>query len=82
MWAYPRVMTTRDSHVGVAPRFPHVDVAGTRWPLYKLEAIVVGVVVLLGAFVVLGSLEPAVLTAAAVALTVWWGRRVHLRRDV
>ncbi|NLE80170.1 MAG: hypothetical protein GX610_11415 [Rhodococcus sp.] len=75
-------MTTSDSHVGRSTRLPHVDVAGTRWPLYKLEALMVGVVTLLGAIAVLGSLEPAVLIASAVAVTVWWGRRIHLRRSV
>lgn len=56
------------------------DVAGTRWPLHKLESVAAWLVVLVVVFAMVGSVEPAVLTATAVALTVWWGRRTHLGR--
>ncbi len=54
-------------------RDSHIDIAGTAWPLYKLEALAVGFVVL----VVAGLSSPAphssaVLTAAAATVVVWW----------
>lgn len=56
------------------------DIAGTRWPLHKLESVATGLVIFVVVFTMVGSLEPAALTATAVALAVWWGRRTCLRR--
>ena len=63
-------MTTRDE----------VLIAGVPWPVYKLVALVVGVVVLVAVGVVTTSAGPAVLTAAAAATAVWLGLRVSASR--
>ncbi|KAA0021014.1 hypothetical protein [Antrihabitans cavernicola] len=55
--------TTRQSRV--------VDIAGTAWPLYKIEALVVGLLVFVVAVVVVQSLQVAVLSSAAIAAVVW-----------
>lgn len=55
-----------------------VDIAGTAWPLYKLEALAVGLVALLLVLTVTQVLQTAVLTAAGAATAVWWVRRVML----
>lgn len=61
-----------------APRSAHtVDLAGTAWPLYKLEALVVGVLVFVVLLATTATLQPAVLTAAAATVVVWWVRRRH-----
>ncbi|WP_137723829.1 hypothetical protein [Prescottella subtropica] len=57
-----------------------VDIAGTAWPLYKLEAVASALVVFVLALAVTQVLQTAVLTAAAVAVAVWWVRRVVLTR--
>ncbi len=53
------------------PRPAAVDIAGTAWPIYKLEAIAAGLVVFFVALVVLQSLQIAVLGAAVIATAVW-----------
>jgi hypothetical protein len=63
-------MTTRDE----------VLIAGVPWPVSKLVALVVGVVVLVAVGVVTASAGPAVLTAAAAATAVWLGMRVAATR--
>lgn len=72
--------TTPYGRAGQDTYTPGVDIAGTRWPLYKLEAMVVGVLVLVGCLAVLRSFEPAVLAATSAAVVVWWARRAHLSR--
>ncbi|MFK4359295.1 hypothetical protein [Rhodococcus sp. 27YEA6] len=57
-----------------------VDLAGTRWPLYKIEALVVGFVLFVVAGAVTQSMQVAVLTAATAAVVTWWVRRVHYSR--
>ncbi|MGW6336212.1 hypothetical protein [Nocardia rhamnosiphila] len=58
-----------------------VDIAGSRWPVYKLEALVFGLLVFLVAAVVLGSVQTGVLVGAAVGVLLWsagwwrWARR-------
>jgi hypothetical protein len=56
-----------------------VLIAGVPWPVYKLVALAVGVVVLLVVGLVTASAAPAVLSAAASAAVVWAGLRVALR---
>lgn len=58
-----------------------VDLAGTAWPLYKLEALAAGLLVFVLVLAVTQVLQPAVLTAAGVTVIVWWGRRVMLARQ-
>ncbi|WP_278265599.1 hypothetical protein [Nocardia sp. AG03] len=48
-----------------------VDIAGSAWPIYKLEALVAGFVVGAVLLLVLGSPQAAVLVAAAVAALRW-----------
>lgn len=55
-----------------------VDLAGAAWPLYKLEAIAAAVLTFLLVLIVAQSLQASVLTAAGVAVVVWWVRRAML----
>ncbi|WP_039823807.1 hypothetical protein [Nocardia testacea] len=48
-----------------------VDIAGSRWPVYKLEALVMGLLVFLVAAAVLGSTQAGVLLGAAVGAVLW-----------
>ncbi|PXX62387.1 hypothetical protein DFR70_107255 [Nocardia tenerifensis] len=48
-----------------------VDIAGTAWPLYKLEALAAALVTCLILAVITGSPQVAVLVAAAVGATRW-----------
>ncbi|HEY5853829.1 MAG TPA: hypothetical protein VIW24_07180 [Aldersonia sp.] len=48
-----------------------VDVAGTVWPLFKLEAIAVAAVVFLLTLLIVSSLQVAVLGGAAAGTVVW-----------
>ncbi|WP_420880478.1 hypothetical protein [Rhodococcus sp. (in: high G+C Gram-positive bacteria)] len=57
-----------------------VDLAGTAWPLYKLEALAAGLVVFVLVLAVTQVLQAAVLSAAGVAVAVWWARRITLGR--
>src|SRR5574340_540356 len=53
----------RDGHDSSVPThgIPGVDLAGTNWPLYKLEALAAGVAVLVGALLVTGTAQTAVI---------------------
>lgn len=58
-----------------------VDLAGTAWPLYKLEALAVGVLVFLGTLALampfqIAALQTAVLAGAAVTVVLWWTLRI------
>ncbi|RVW09018.1 hypothetical protein EGT67_12700 [Prescottella agglutinans] len=55
-----------------------VDIAGTAWPLYKLEAIAAALAIFVLVLAVTQVLQTAVLTAAGAAVVVWWVRRVML----
>ncbi|MFQ6393919.1 hypothetical protein ACLMAJ_10710 [Nocardia sp. KC 131] len=57
-----------------------VDIAGTAWPTYKLEALAAGLVTCLILAVITGSLQVAVLVAAAVAGARWIGGLAGKRR--
>lgn len=48
-----------------------VEVAGTVWPLFKLEALAVAVVVFLLTLVIVSTLQVAVLGGAAAGTVVW-----------
>ncbi|MEV6226020.1 hypothetical protein AB0M13_30615 [Nocardia fluminea] len=48
-----------------------VDIAGSAWPVYKLEALVVALVVGALLLLIIGSPQVAVLAAAAVAAVRW-----------
>lgn len=57
-----------------------VDIAGTSWPLYKLEALVVGLLLFIATLAITTSMQTAVLTAAAVTVATWWARRLYYSR--
>ena len=64
------------SVVSPISRTPHraprtVTLAGVRWPVYKLEALALGLVVVAALLLITGSAQFAVLTAAAVAALRW-----------
>lgn len=52
-------------------RVAAVDIAGTAWPVYKLEALFAGVVVALTLALITGSAQAAVLGAAVIAALRW-----------
>ncbi|TSD47820.1 hypothetical protein FFI94_017915 [Rhodococcus sp. KBS0724] len=58
-----------------------VDIAGTLWPLYKLEALAIGLIVFVAILAITTSMQPAVLTAAAAAVVTWWVRRNYYSRS-
>ncbi|MGW0175823.1 hypothetical protein ACWDUM_18535 [Rhodococcus sp. NPDC003322] len=64
---YPHTSHSRDT----------IDIAGTAWPLYKLEALVAGLLVFLTVLIVAQNLQPAVLVAAGATVVVWWARRIQ-----
>lgn len=58
--------------IDAAPQRPRtVDIAGTAWPLFKLEALVAAVIVFLVAALIVQSLQVSVLAAAATGVIVW-----------
>lgn len=59
---------------------PTIDIAGTAWPLYKLEALAAGLIVGVLLALLTGSLQIAVLTAAAVAALRWTASFVGTRK--
>jgi hypothetical protein len=52
-----------------------VLIAGVPWPMYKIAALLVGIVVLVAVAAVTASAAPAVLTAAGAAAAVGLGLR-------
>lgn len=64
-----------------APRIGSIDIAGTAWPVYKLEALGAGVVVLLLLALITGSPQIAVLAGASVAAVRWITGAVSQRGD-
>ncbi|MXP21147.1 hypothetical protein GIY30_07240 [Gordonia sp. HNM0687] len=57
---------------------PTVDVAGVRWPAYKLHAVLLAVLVALFAFALTGSGAVVAWVSASVLLATWWGERIWL----
>ena len=72
-------MTTLDT-TDRPRRTAGIDLAGTEWPLYKIEALVAGFLMLFALFVITGSAQTAVLSAAAAATVTWWIRLADYRR--
>lgn len=54
-----------------SPRSASVELAGTAWPLFKLEALALGFVALLVLLLVTGSAATAVLGGAGLAAARW-----------
>lgn len=57
-----------------------VDIAGTAWPTYKLEAMAAGLVTGLLLMLITGSPQTAVLAAAAVGALRWVIGNFRIRR--
>ncbi|WP_051637552.1 hypothetical protein [Rhodococcus sp. UNC363MFTsu5.1] len=74
-------MTTADfaatPHRSARGRGASVNLAGTDWPLYKLEALVAGLLTFVALLVITQAMQPAVLVAAAATVVVWWARRLY-----
>ncbi len=49
-----------------------IDIADVAWPVYKVEALVLGLLVFVGALALTTSLHFAVLSGAAATLVTWW----------
>ncbi|WP_431958536.1 hypothetical protein [Nocardia lijiangensis] len=58
-----------------------VDIAGTAWPVYKLEALAAGLVAGVLLLLITGAPQVAVLAAAAIAALRWTVGHLALRRD-
>ncbi|MDA2890881.1 hypothetical protein PDG61_08165 [Mycolicibacterium sp. BiH015] len=48
-----------------------VSIAGVAWPLYKVVALLVGLLVFVGVGLATGSAGPAVLSGAGLAVATW-----------
>lgn len=64
------------------------DVFGVAWPLYKLHAVLAGLLAVAAVLAAGGSGVTAMWISAAAVLVVWWGERIaltprwdHGRRD-
>ncbi|MFX0575001.1 hypothetical protein [Nocardia nepalensis] len=58
-----------------------VDIAGSAWPMYKLEALSLGFMICLVLALITGSLQIAVLAAAAIATARWVIGHITTRRS-
>ena len=63
----PHLAQTRDT--AQAP--PTVDIAGSRWPVYKLEALAAALLTFVVVALVLGSAQAGVLLGASLATVLW-----------
>ncbi|MFE3444833.1 hypothetical protein ACFXNW_17525 [Nocardia sp. NPDC059180] len=61
----------RDTSRALPARPASIDIAGSAWPVYKLEALVAGLLAGLALALIVGSAQVAVLAAAAVSSLVW-----------
>lgn len=69
-------MTHAETTTGTRTRLRTVDIAGTLWPVYKLEALAIGVLVFLAALALATPLQVAVLGSAGATVIVWWSLRL------
>ncbi|MGY2011205.1 hypothetical protein ACW9HR_18165 [Nocardia gipuzkoensis] len=58
-----------------------IDIAGSAWPVYKLDALFVGLAAFLVLALITGSLQIAVLVAAALGAARWLIGLASVRRD-
>ncbi|MBF6168413.1 hypothetical protein IU486_27215 [Streptomyces gardneri] len=58
-----------------------IDIAGSAWPVYKLDALVIGLGTCLVLALITGSLQLAVLIAAALGAARWLIGLGSARRD-
>ncbi|WP_280413064.1 hypothetical protein [Nocardia asiatica] len=57
-----------------------IDIAGSAWPVYKLDALLVGLASCLVLALITGSMQLAVLVAAALAAARWLIGLAFVRR--
>lgn len=69
--AVPDSAQARSAVSAAAVSYGAVDIAGTRWPLYKLEALVIALLTVLVLGLVTGSAQTAVLVGTAVGVLLW-----------
>ncbi|WP_067849382.1 hypothetical protein [Nocardia lijiangensis] len=58
-----------------------VDIAGTAWPVYKLEALAAGLVAGVLLLLITGAPQVAVLAAATITAVRWTLGQITARRD-
>jgi hypothetical protein len=69
---YPELMTTAEHIRSIASsKTTEVTIAGVPWPLYKVVALVVGLLVTLVVGVITLETAPAVLAGAGVGTLAW-----------
>ncbi|WP_327096908.1 hypothetical protein OIE68_44725 [Nocardia vinacea] len=68
--------------VPLQTRAAAVDIAGSAWPMYKLEAIALGLLICLALALITGSLQVAVLVAAGVGTGRWVVGQIGARGGV
>jgi hypothetical protein len=72
--SYRRTMATTDNLRSTVEAEPsEILVAGVPWPVYKVVALAVGLLVLVAVGIATASAAPAVLAAAAAGTVVWLG---------
>jgi hypothetical protein len=79
---YPETMTTAEHiHSIASSKSAEVTIAGVPWPLYKVVALAIGLIVALVVGVVSLNAAPAVLAGAGAATLVWlvFGSVEHYR---
>ncbi|NNH72111.1 hypothetical protein HLB23_19990 [Nocardia uniformis] len=64
-----------------APRSDSIDIAGTAWPMFKLEALAAGLVIMVLLILITGSPQIAVLAGAAAAAVRWIAGLVTQQRE-
>lgn len=69
--AVPGSAQARSTVSAAAVPYGAVDIAGTPWPLYKLEALVIALLTVLVLGLVTGSAQTAVLAGTAVGVLLW-----------
>ncbi len=55
---------------------PAVEIAGARWPLYKVHALLAALIVAMFTVVVTGSGQAAAWASAVALVVVWWTERL------
>lgn len=77
----PSPSVVRNTSTRLRSRVSTVDIAGIAWPVYKVEALVLGVLVFLGALALTTSLQVAVLSSAASTVVAWWALLLAEKRS-
>lgn len=73
--ANPTAMVEVRSGHGRAADAPAVDIAGVRWPAYKVHAVIAALVVALIALTITGSAAAVAWASGLALIAVWWAER-------